>query len=979
MTVALSGSVMKAGFAFTVFIITAFQSFGQTTWYSYQTGAWTNPDVWTTDAGGSTLVNPGSLIPGTGDAVVILPSRVVTLRAGNVTTSGLDISIQSAGVLDDSIYNFTSGLSALRGQGKLRIKSINFPSASVNTLIQAGGGSVEYYNTADFTIPAPGTYNNLIINCEGFIATQLNNLTVLGDLKVQSGTYRINDASANRFSLVINGGVNVSAGASLTVGTGNTTGGTTDPVSVGNGGTAPFLDYYVNYAHRIEVYGNFVNNGTVKFTNQAFPVYNAFPTNGMASVFFRGIGDKTLTCNGTTDFYNIIVDKGTDQTYILNLNSSAYDRFRIFGANNAAEFSSGDVNNPNSRKALWIRTGTLKLNGYVIIPSLVEGSAGSGDFIIPGNGALVLGGPDIVVMGTIDDYRAVNAAYNVNGGTGTANGVSTDPSVFPSGFSLFGKLQIDDGYFYLGETGRIVYGGTSTAEFIMNGGKVDSKQFQSITGGGKISYHQTGGDLILRGRFQRTLDYTTRATMIASIGNLAGLNTVRSTVGTDQSVGTFNIDQDANIFQMEGGAIKIYDVSGTTLPSRALEINSDPVNVNVTGGNIEIYLTTGSAAIDSSYGIATKASLYNLTITRNSGSQTARLLSIPAKTGVTPVAKPPLTILNNLTLAEPVANASAVLKSSGFDVKAGGNFIIQANAEYNPGGNHTILNGSGAQTFTNSGTITAGLYKFIIDKNSGTATLGSNISVRDSLIILGGTLNDGGYTLSAAGNILNKGTHSGNGKIVLNGTGIQTISGNSSAAFGKIDLQNGTNPAGARLASDISVQNLILTANTGWRSVIDIGIYNLNIANGIVTSSGTLGFGASKMLTTSGHSSDKGLTQKISLTGSYTNQLIATYPLGVGGVYYPAEIYCNGNPGTTSGTFTVTPVNSMHPATDPKKTTDALPFFWRTKATGYTGLNALTISQTYYHTLASPPMKAYYLSGGTWTEGSDAVGGIANI
>ncbi len=980
MTVVLSGLGVKIRIVFSLFILTAFQTFGQTTWYSYQTGAWNNPDVWTTDAGGSTLVNPGSLIPGTGDVVVILPSRVVTLRSGNVATTGLDITIQSAGVLDDSIYNFTSGLSALRGQGKLRLKSINFPSAPVNTLIQAGGGTIEYYNTADFTIPSLATYNNLIVNCAGFTATQLSNFTIFGDLKVQSGTYMINDASANRLSLIINGSVNVSTGASLTVGTGNTTGGTTDPVEVGNGGTAPFLDYYVNYSHRIEIYGDFINNGTVKFTNQAFPVFNAFPTNGMASVFFRGTGDKTLTCNGNTDFYNLIIDKGTDRTYILNVNSAAYDKFRIFGANNAAEFSSGDVDNPNIRKALWIRTGTLKLNGYVIIPSLVEGSAGSGDFMIPGNGGMVLGGPDIVVMGTIDDYRAVNAAYNVNGGTGTANGVSTEPSVFPSGFSLCGKLQIEDGYFYLGEIGRITYCGTSTAEFLMNGGKLDSKQFQSVTGGGKISYHQTGGDMILRGRFKRNLDYTTLATMIASIGNLAGLNTVRSTVGTDQTVGTFNIDQDANIFQMEGGAIKIYDASGATLPSRALEINSDPVNVNITGGNIEIYLTTGSAAIDSSYGIATKVPLYNLTITRNSGNQTARLLSIPAKAGVTSVTKPPLIILNNLTLTEPVASASEVLKASGLDVETGGNFNIQVNAEYNPGGNHTILNGAGAQTFTNSGTITAGLYKFIIDKNSGTATLGSNIAVRDSLIILGGTLNDGGYTLSAAGNILNKGTHSGNGKIVLNGTGIQTISANSSAAFGNIDLQNSTNPAGAQLASDVSVQSLVLTANTGGRSVTDIGIYNLNIANGIVTSSGTLGFGASKMLTTSGHSSDKGLTQKISLTGSYTNQLIATYPLGVGGVYFPAEIYCNGNPGTTSGTFTVTPVNSMHPATDPNHPDDALPFFWRTKSTGFSGLNAATINQSYYHTLVSPPLnKAFYLSAGTWAEGSGAIGGIATF
>ena len=46
--------------------------------------------------------------------------------------------------------------------------------------------------------------------------------------------------------------------------------------------------------------GDFTNNGTVRFTNLTFPVYNVFPptvngpTTGFATVYFRGNTSNTL-------------------------------------------------------------------------------------------------------------------------------------------------------------------------------------------------------------------------------------------------------------------------------------------------------------------------------------------------------------------------------------------------------------------------------------------------------------------------------------------------------------------------------------------------------------------------------------------------------------------------------------------------------------------------------------------------------------
>ncbi len=122
-----------------------------------------------------------------------------------------------------------------------------------------------------------------------------------------------------KLNLTINGNVTVDNGAFISVGNGPT-----NPAigAVTVGGVAPFINYYT-YFHTVIIKGNFTNNGTVRFTNLPYPIYNAFPptvagaTSGAASVYFQGSSDNTLNCNGITTFYNLIVDKGIDQTYKL--------------------------------------------------------------------------------------------------------------------------------------------------------------------------------------------------------------------------------------------------------------------------------------------------------------------------------------------------------------------------------------------------------------------------------------------------------------------------------------------------------------------------------------------------------------------------------------------------------------------------------------------------------------------------------------
>ncbi|MBI5008749.1 MAG: hypothetical protein HZB98_03680, partial [Bacteroidia bacterium] len=323
-------------------------------------------------------------------------------------------------------------------------------------------------------------YYHLSVNSSGTV-TQVSDITLNGNLTVRQGTFQINDLTARRLKLIINGDVTVDNSASISVGTGGTNS-QVSPLGI-TGITGSFLNYYELQSHRVQIYGNFTNNGTVKFSNLTYPVYDQLASNGFATVYFQGASDKTISCNGITEFYNLVVDKGTDQTYKLIVVSSAYSNFRLYGANIADGNNTAPVvpaANPNLHKALWIKNGTLLLQGLVVIPSLSEGSTGGSypsDFFIPANGALVLDGVGVIVLSTADDYREVNAAYGLAGGSDLAYGVNTNGGF--CGISNLGKLQVNNGYLSTRESSGLNYWTYNLGQYIINNGKVDTKQFHN--------------------------------------------------------------------------------------------------------------------------------------------------------------------------------------------------------------------------------------------------------------------------------------------------------------------------------------------------------------------------------------------------------------------------------------------------------------------------------------------------------------------
>lgn len=894
------------------------------TYFSYQTGDWNTPTTWTSDPGGSTQV--GSTVPGNDDVAVILNGRTVSLSS-NVTNTGLDVTINSGGFLNMGTSQFTNTLLALRGKGTLRLASVNFPTATTNTLINAGEGTVEYNNAADFNIPvAQTTYNNLTINAPGVIATQMNNLTLNGNLYVKSGTYRINDNSAVRRQLTINGDVTVDNGASLTVGTGNTTD------ADFSGGTAPYTDYYDRQTHRVVVYGNITNNGTIRFTNQPYPVYNAFSTTGAATVYFRGATNNTLACNNTTDFYNLVLDKGVDQSYSLTINSSAYNNFRLFGRNDLGGENGGA--NPDLRKALWVRTGSLVLTGLTIIPSLSEANSGgspNGDFYIPANGALVLNGPDVIVLATADDYREVNLAYGVaapnNGTIGVLNGGGTQS------FSIYGKLQINDGYFSARESGGFITWDLAAGQFIINGGIVDAKQFRAAGGaGGLSSFTQSGGLFLLRGRFQRT------PTAYSSIDNLkdfstATLNTARSGLAIEAIKGSFNLNNAANVFGMSGGTIRVYDVCGNAAAEqKAFEILSSSGNINVTGGTLEVIPTTGTLIADpANYYIETTAKLGNFTVNRASGAAVVGLRNYA------------LTILSNINLTAGDFNANNL------DVTVGGNFTIAAGTTYTTGTNRTIFSGSGTQSVTINLATALSLYKLKIEKPTGTELryVGTqiNLNVVDSLRIISGIFRTYNRTVNCSGNIENNGSIiTTTGYLVLNSDAARTISGDGNGIFTNLELNKpNAGTADVTITNNIRVNGVLRFsgAATGYKR-LNLQEYNLLMS---ATASVT-GADVNRFAYTKGEVGNGSISKIYSTTStSFTFPIGAPSTSHVGTpVFTPATISFSSNP-TTYGTITVVPVGDEHFATSVKNR--SLTYYWRVKSQDFVGVVAGSVSHSY--------------------------------
>jgi hypothetical protein len=873
----------------------------QVKWYSGVTGDWDDFNIWTQDPSGATYVNPGNYTPTTSptsasDEVYILTGKTITVQVGNNNKTNALLKVD--GRLD---LTTTTGhtFTTIKGTGRILLAADNFPSGDATDFITKGQGegTVIYYGNT-YTLTTDRTFYEIEIDLTtGNTITLRANYTLNGGMIIKNGTFRINDNTTTARTLTINGDVTVNTGTYITVGTGNA-------------------------IHSINLYGNVTNNGSIDLANDAQYTY---PATGAAKVYFRGATDNTLYCGGTTDFYRIFLNKGSDETYILSVTSTNTANFSLFGpVNNGSAVEPTDGPGAWERLALVLVNGTLKLGSNINIPILGENRPGTSpnEFHIPSTTCLWVDGADV-------------ATHTSGGGW--------------RGITIYGKLRVSAGTFTNPDnTGGITYFANTgvPGTLMIEGGTIYTTQVKQADAGGRFNYIQSGG--------------------LLHINHLSD---------SRASSAVFALPTSDFVFQMSGGTVRI-DAINTTA-TNGIDIRCDATNVEVTGGTFELNLPTLDAATETQFEIYSTAPLYNLTLINSGrgGTQPVMLqralevynLSIGANTTFN-TGGFDLSIHGNLTLS----NSGTFTHNNNTTYFIGGqnsSIIIGNSATASPlVFNNLIINKdqrADPSTYWNLG----------INECTGRSTDPANanntiIQIANDLTITRGQFTIERYTISLLGDISvtdGKLVYNSSlpGRLRLNGTTAQTLTGSAlyDPSFGNIELNNAN---GASITSDILMDNFILTSG-----LLSLGTYRLTIDTNFVQNGNAVAFSATKMIQTAADHGARGVRFKMDYNYSAGSTTV-TFPVGSNGNWAKFDAVI-GNIGNVTGYLTVVPVALYHPSR-PIGGCDAINGYWKTKSTGLSSITS-GVEYRFYNPYANPGGGnefEYYLIDGVWTS-DDAV------
>jgi len=611
------------------------------TWYTLISGDWNDWEIWTLDPSGALPNNPEQIYPGDSptkeaDKVVILTGRTVDVNIDNITHSSVTVD----GRLDLK-QTIGHSFGEIRGTGRILMAADNFPTGDATHFATKGQGegTAVYYGGGYSLENTRELYDVRIeLDDAANVITLLADYTINGSLLVTRGNFRINDdTETDILNLTVYGDVTVQANGQISTGEGSTIG--TYLISRSDAGARnlPATDYHGIY-HQFTIHGNFSNRGTVRFTNQTAPNYEEFTNTGGVTLIFKGASNNEVNLYGQTDFYNLVLDKGTDKTYVLTVYSDNTSYFTLFGPNVVGRNTPSGYTaaNPQVRKALFIKTGTLKLTGNIHIPTLSEGGIdGNGDYAVGQNGRLWIAGSNVTVYTTASETGQVPHH--------TVTWVQTNST--NQALSLFGEFQISDGFFGTRNSAGFIFWAAANAQVKIEGGEVNTAQVRAGAGAGVASYTQTGGLIVVRGNETEP-------------GEVAGAYPI------------FGFDDATGVFNMSGGEILLRDIAGST--TNGFYIPSSVGNYNVSGGTVTVEVASGN-----DFEIGSTAPLWNLTIQRYSGTgtSTVRLTNH-------------LKVLNDLTI-----NANTLLDvqtgATDYDLYVGRNFDLVSGGQYNARTNTT--------------------------------------------------------------------------------------------------------------------------------------------------------------------------------------------------------------------------------------------------------------------------------------------------
>lgn len=836
--------------------------------YSYQSGDWTTLNSWTRDPSGTTLVK--QKVPSQFDEVTILNGRAITRSTNTAMISKL--TIQSGGFLD---IGSTTGhdFGIVEGQGRLQLNSVTLPAGNFTNFVSATGGTIEFYNSGG-TLPAAGTFNNVILRnrtASNITYTQASDLVMNGSLTIDrtsTGTLTFQHGnSITARSLSVGNGVTVGAGTSWTVFNGNQQG------------------------HTVSVVGNFINNGTVRFTNQASPDYTTATTTGAVILTMTGSSNSDMTLAGTTDIYKLILNKGIDRTFVLSITADNTSRFRLMGPNNAA--ITGAPPNITDDRALTLLTGTVRLGANIVVPSLVSGDNNA--YRIDEDVSLWLDGASVT--------------------TTSAPTLNQPAAVVP-----YGELRVSSNSVFNDNSNQGIVT-RSKATVRIEGGTVTTKMFRTSY---EVAVHR-GAFIMSGGTFTITGEQI--------LTDLSGITVYAP----------FTMPYPDNSFTMSGGTLNV-NASIAAHPTQGVGsgthfiwvLNALDDNINVSGGTVNFTVPTDRHAY-----IASTAPFWNLNITSSSSAFSAQPRTYVAAPPTVPSDIPAedIVVLNNLSLQnQAVLTSGAGIKN----VFVGRNFNIATGATYTPSTNTTLFNGSGAQLFTLDGTITSGLNNLTINKSADTLRLAGSsgsLMVLNQFDLTRGVFADAGKTVEIRGNMTVSGTHTGSGKLSLTTATSRTLSGSGSGVIGNIDLSGPASAVTLTQSSSMRINGALTFVASGANNrIYDIGAQSLTFGPNATVSGASGPSAPIRMIKTNGLQSAGGVTKIF-------NGLSFTYPIGsgAGNLYTPATISFDVAP-SVYGSITVRPVGNEHP--NVTEFGRSLTYYWRTTSSGFT-LGAAKVTQSY--------------------------------
>ncbi|TAF72674.1 MAG: hypothetical protein EAZ53_15375, partial [Bacteroidetes bacterium] len=847
-------------------------AFASPTLYTYKNGSWNDPNTWTLDPSGTSLVSPQ--VPSPSSTLYFLNGRTVTLP-NNISTTGHNLIINSGSTLDLKTFRLST-LSGLAGQGTLRLNSNQFPTVvGLNTFVEVGGGTTEYYDLST-TLPSyVPKYNNLIVSkydnsANNYVYKQNGNLVVNGFLKI------FNSTNTGTSTLEIGGTVasNITVLGSFVVG--DAIGGPTNAVASLSG---------ANFQHRLVIFGDLLNYGTVDFSNNA--QFSA-PTTQTLRIEFKGSSNNAFFCDGPTEIYDMTVNKGTDQTYILSLSATSPTHFRFMT----------DLN------GFPILMGTLRLGNNIVLDRLkTSGNFDIGSDINSGCQLWIDGASVSSVCPTGSNGVALvpYGKFRITSGSITVTGAGIVPR-------YDGEIFIEGGYVNVPKIRTsVVAGVTPRGTFFMSGGVLDIN--------GNVPNKEGFGDHSV---FMYPFE---DASYIVSGGTINIYS-----IGANNNFGS-------SLFVLNSLAKNINVTGGTTnmTISGAVDFNNN-INSSAPFYNLNIFRTT---TIGGNRFIALK------------DLQLDPAFSSPGYNTFIPAR--PLTVLNKLYID---GTNAPLLSLSGQSLFIKKDLELAPNSRLEPTSSDVYFDGSVAQDITMNSTFLGIARSLNFSNSSANSiflkgTL-SNFTT-NGLNITSGFVNDGGKTIKVLGNVLNNGRIFGNGKIEFVGSSaVQNINGNGSGVFGNVDLNN-TNPAsdGVKLNTNASVKGVL---NLVSNKTFDINTFKIRIdstaaANGSIISTGA-SFSNTKFIKTSGNQSDGGVEQFVLNNNSFL------VPIGTNSTYSPINVSFTGVTGASNQGYIQMSVNNavLSTLSITGVPNSALLYNWRVRASGF--ISMPSVSYTFNSSVA---------------------------